>query len=578
MWVAGARPRTLPAAIVPVLVGHGRAPSADGRRRSWPGGRVAAGAGRGARPPDRHQLRQRLQRRRAGHRRRDAGRARSGWSARGWQSPAAVKRAALASFGVAARGRPGAGRWPRRWWLLAGRAPCASPPAGSTPAARSPTATTASASCSCSCSSAWWPRSARTYVQIERITGLSVAAAVAGRVRSPCALLVVNNLRDIPTDTRRRQEDPGRAPRRPARPACSTSCSWSARCSWSPVIAGLGRPPALLAVASAPSSLARRRCRRCCRGHGAARSSPCWSAPAALQLVFGAAASPSASVGSADRCASAVDAGRAQRSASQGRSDGQEGVGLLEVGGVAGVRRRRRASAFGADGRGQALGRARVNLASCAPATTSTGMVELAEPVPQRLLGAGAGQAQAGGQARRRCCARRSSTCGRARRAARRTAAGPATRRGRRRRRRARRWPASASSAARRAARSAASSMPGGGADAAPAARPSVGAGERGVQARGGRPSSSRRRRPARRRRPRQRGAVARGRRRTRGRAAVAGRVDQRRPRGRRPGRRRSAPSDRPVWVKPWTSTTRAGAVASTSPQALDVQAHVGPR
>ena len=39
------------------------------------------------------------------------------------------------------------------------------------------------------------------------------------------------------------------------------------------------------------------------------------------------------------------------------------------------------------------------NLASRSPATTSTGMVELAQPVPQRFLGAGAGQAQAGGQA-----------------------------------------------------------------------------------------------------------------------------------------------------------------------------------
>ncbi len=38
-----------------------------------------------------------------------------------------------------------------------------------------------------------------TYVQIERVTGLSVAAAVAVGFLS-CALLVANNLRDIPTD------------------------------------------------------------------------------------------------------------------------------------------------------------------------------------------------------------------------------------------------------------------------------------------------------------------------------------------------------------------------------------------
>jgi 1,4-dihydroxy-2-naphthoate octaprenyltransferase len=38
-----------------------------------------------------------------------------------------------------------------------------------------------------------------TYVQIERITALSVAAAVAVGLLA-CALLVANNLRDIPTD------------------------------------------------------------------------------------------------------------------------------------------------------------------------------------------------------------------------------------------------------------------------------------------------------------------------------------------------------------------------------------------
>jgi 1,4-dihydroxy-2-naphthoate octaprenyltransferase len=39
-----------------------------------------------------------------------------------------------------------------------------------------------------------------TYVQLERITGLAVAAAVAVGFLA-CALLVANNLRDIPTDT-----------------------------------------------------------------------------------------------------------------------------------------------------------------------------------------------------------------------------------------------------------------------------------------------------------------------------------------------------------------------------------------
>ena len=103
------------------------------------------------------------------------------------------------------------------------------------------------------------------------------------------------------------------------------------------------------------------------------------------------------------------------------------------------------------------------NLASREPATSSTGIVSAGEAVPQRVLGAGPGQAQARGQARRPCC-------GDGRRAPRsvaawRTAAGPPTGRGTRRRRRARSMSASCSSAARRAARSSASSMPGRGAD-----------------------------------------------------------------------------------------------------------------
>ena len=64
-WVAGARPRTLPASVVPVLVGTACA-AGEGDVIAW---RAIAAGGRGARAPDRHQLRQRLQRRRARHRR-----------------------------------------------------------------------------------------------------------------------------------------------------------------------------------------------------------------------------------------------------------------------------------------------------------------------------------------------------------------------------------------------------------------------------------------------------------------------------------------------------------------------------
>ena len=54
-----------------------------------------------------------------------------------------------------------------------------------------------------------------TYVQTERITGLSVGAAIPVGLLAT-ALLVVNNLRDIPGDTQVGQADARRAARRPA--------------------------------------------------------------------------------------------------------------------------------------------------------------------------------------------------------------------------------------------------------------------------------------------------------------------------------------------------------------------------
>ena len=88
-WLAGARPRTLPASAVPVVVGH------RGGERRRIGHLVAGGGrpGRGGGPAGRHQLRQRLQRRGARHRRR-SGSARCAWSPPGLASPRAVRRAA----------------------------------------------------------------------------------------------------------------------------------------------------------------------------------------------------------------------------------------------------------------------------------------------------------------------------------------------------------------------------------------------------------------------------------------------------------------------------------------------------
>ena len=64
---------------------------------------------------------------------------------------------------------------------------------------RAPTATPGSASCSCSCSSASSPSRARRTCRSSRVTWLALAGGVAIGALS-VAILLVNNLRDIPTD------------------------------------------------------------------------------------------------------------------------------------------------------------------------------------------------------------------------------------------------------------------------------------------------------------------------------------------------------------------------------------------
>ena len=137
-WVAGARPRTLPAAISPVLAGTGVAVYVDER------GLVegAARPGGQPRPPGRRQLRQRLLRRHPRHRRRpgrpDAARRLRHGDARGGEARGVP--------GVRGRGcrRARAGRDDR---LVAGAvgARLRRWPPGSTPAGPSPTATSGSA-------------------------------------------------------------------------------------------------------------------------------------------------------------------------------------------------------------------------------------------------------------------------------------------------------------------------------------------------------------------------------------------------------------------------------------------------
>ena len=141
-WVLGARPRTLPAAVVPVLVGTAAAHAlVPGRPASGHPPRVAllrsrhrlgraaphwwwaAGRpGRGPGHPGRHQLRQRLLRRHPGDRRRP-----------GRPGPPGGVRAGLAGGGQAGRaglpsGWPAWSGWPwpaaTSWWVLVVGAAC----------------------------------------------------------------------------------------------------------------------------------------------------------------------------------------------------------------------------------------------------------------------------------------------------------------------------------------------------------------------------------------------------------------------------------------------------------------------
>ena len=190
-WVAGARPRTLPAAVVPVAIGAAAAVG-EGSIVWW---RVAAALivslalqvgvnyandySDGVRGTDSARV----------------GPVRL--VASGLATPAAVKRAAFVAFGVA--GVAGlALAAATSWWLLAVGA--------------------------ASIAAAWFytggPRPygyagfgelfvfvffglvatvGTTYVAVERITGLTVVMGCAAGCLS-CALLVVNNLRDIPSD------------------------------------------------------------------------------------------------------------------------------------------------------------------------------------------------------------------------------------------------------------------------------------------------------------------------------------------------------------------------------------------
>ena len=201
LWLLAARPRTLPAAIAPVLVGTALAGSED-TFRALPFVAALVGsvfiqigtnlsndysdARRGADTEDR-----------LGPVRVTAG---------GLMPPRRVLVGTYVAFGVAVAAGSTSPPWPAGscWWS----APPRSWRACSTRAARGRTATRGSASCSCSCSSALVAVAGSYFVQTEELRWEAVALGVPVGLLA-AAILVVNNVRDIDTDRRAGQANAG---------------------------------------------------------------------------------------------------------------------------------------------------------------------------------------------------------------------------------------------------------------------------------------------------------------------------------------------------------------------------------
>ena len=191
-WIEGARPRTLPAAVAPVLVGTGAAAAAGDARPARAllalvvslalqvAVNYANDYSDGIRGTDTQRV----------------GPLRLVGS--GVSSPAAVKRAALAAFAVAAAtGLVLAAL--TTWWLVAIGAAAMLAAWFYTGGAR-PYGYRALGELSVFVFFGLVATIGTAYVQVERVTATAVAGGV-GCGALACALLVVNNLRDIPTDS-----------------------------------------------------------------------------------------------------------------------------------------------------------------------------------------------------------------------------------------------------------------------------------------------------------------------------------------------------------------------------------------
>jgi 1,4-dihydroxy-2-naphthoate octaprenyltransferase len=191
-WVIGARPRTLPAAVVPVLVGTACA-IGEGGIAWWRvvaalvvslalqvGVNYANDYSDGVRGTDSARV----------------GPVRL--VASGLASPRAVKRAAFAAFGVAALvGLALAAD--TTWWLLAVGVACIAAAWGYT-GGPSPYGYLGLGELFVFVFFGLVATVGTTYVAVERVTSLAIVAG-CGVGCFACALLVVNNLRDIPSDS-----------------------------------------------------------------------------------------------------------------------------------------------------------------------------------------------------------------------------------------------------------------------------------------------------------------------------------------------------------------------------------------
>jgi len=191
-WVVGSRPRTLPAAVVPVALGTGAAWQA-GDVVWWRvalalvvslalqvGVNFANDYSDGIRGTD------------------DVRVGPVRLVASGLAAPGAVKRAAFAAFGVAAAAGL-ALAVATTWWLLAvGAAAIAA--AWFYTGGSHPYGYAGFGELFVFVFFGLVATAGTTYVAVEQITGLAIVMGVAAGCLS-CALLVVNNLRDIPTDT-----------------------------------------------------------------------------------------------------------------------------------------------------------------------------------------------------------------------------------------------------------------------------------------------------------------------------------------------------------------------------------------